>query len=115
MTRGTQDQRRILTLHGRAYETAFTRKFASRKPYQPKDPDRLTAIIPGLVLAIFVEPGQRVRAGERLLILEAMKMQNHITAPREGTLQRIHVTAGETVIKGQLLVQFEPMPAEQLP
>lgn len=98
----------ILTLHGRDYETALTRKFANRKPYQPKDPDRLMSIIPGLILELFVQPGDAVKPGQSLLILEAMKMQNHVKATRSGTVQRLHVALGETVTKGQLLVEFEP-------
>lgn len=98
-----------LTLHGRDYETALTRKFANRKPYQAKDPCRLTSIIPGLILELFVQPGETVKPGQSLLILEAMKMQNHIKAPHEGTIRRLHISPGDTVTKGQLLVEFEPV------
>ena len=102
------DPHATLSLHGRDYETALTRKFASRKPYQPKDPDRLTSIIPGLILELFVQPGETVKPGQSLLILEAMKMQNHVKAPREGTIKKLHVSPGDTVPRGQLLVEFEP-------
>ena len=98
-----------LTLHGRDYETALTRKFADRKPYQPKDPSRLTSIIPGLILELFVQPGETVKPGQSLLILEAMKMQNHVKATHQGTIRRLHVRPGDTVTKGQMLVEFEPV------
>lgn len=107
--------RQTLTLHGRVYETTFTRKFAARKPYLPKDPDRLTSIIPGLILELFAKPGDKVRMGQSLLILEAMKMQNHITAPREGFIKRFHVAPGDTVTKGQVLVELEALAPEVLP
>ncbi len=99
--------RHTITLNDAVYETTFTKKFAHRKPFVPKDPRRLTAVIPGLILDLLVKPGDRVRAGQGLLILEAMKMQNHISAHDEGTIKAIHVAPGDTVTKGQLLVEFE--------
>ncbi len=89
------------------YETRLTRKFARRRPYLPLDPRRLAAFIPGLILAVRVCPGDRVSRGQSLLILEAMKMQNDVTAPFPATVKAVHVREGETVVKGQLLVEFE--------
>ena len=114
MTAAQKLTRQTITLHGTAYETTFTRKFARRKPYLPKDPSRLTAIIPGLILEHLVQPGERVQCGQSLLILEAMKMQNHITAHDGGTIKALHVAPGDMVTKGQLLVEFEPLPADIL-
>ena len=99
--------RHTLTLHDTAYETTFTRKFAHRKPYAPKDPKLLTAIIPGLILDLLVGSGDMVQRGQSLLVLEAMKMQNHIAAPDSGTVKTLHVAVGAMVTKGQLLVEFE--------
>ncbi len=107
MTAAQKPIRQILTLHDTAYETAFTRKFANRKPHTPKDPRRLKAVIPGLVLQVLVQPGETVQPGQSLLILEAMKMQNHITAHDGATVKALHATPGDTVMKGQLLVEFE--------
>ncbi len=99
--------RHTLTLNDTAYETTFTRKFAHRKPYAPKDPKLLTAIIPGLILDLLVGPGDPVRRGQSLLVLEAMKMQNHIAAPEGGIIKAFLVAPGDMVTKGQLLVEFE--------
>jgi biotin carboxyl carrier protein len=107
MTAALKPLRQTLTLHDTVYETVFTRKFAHRKPYAPKDPSRLTAIIPGLILQVLVAPGDTVRPGQSLLILEAMKMQNHITAHDYAVVQALHAAPGDTVTKGQLLVAFE--------
>jgi pyruvate carboxylase subunit B len=54
-----------------------------------------------------VEPGQSVRAGEALLILEAMKMENEIHAPRDGVVRKLHVSKGVEVQAGSLLVDIE--------
>ena len=107
MTAALKPIRQTITLDDTVYETAFTKKFAHRKPYAPKDPRRLTAIIPGLILQVLVGPGDPVQPGQSLLILEAMKMQNHIAAHDEATIKALHVTPGDTVMKGQLLVEFE--------
>ncbi len=98
--------RQTITLNDVAYETTFTRKFATRKPHVPKDPKRLSAIIPGLILEVAVTPGQAVRRGDCLLVLEAMKMQNHLAALEDGIVESIHVASGQNVTRGQLLVCF---------
>jgi len=54
-----------------------------------------------------VSPGDQVRSGHDLLVLEAMKMQNHITAHDDVTVKALHVAVGDTVTKGQLLMEFE--------
>ncbi|WP_306590508.1 acetyl-CoA carboxylase biotin carboxyl carrier protein subunit [Geothrix sp. 21YS21S-4] len=99
--------RHTLELDGTLYETTLTRKFALRKPYVPKDPKYLGAVIPGLVLDLLVAPGDPVRRGQSLLVLEAMKMRNSITASHDGTIAAVHVAAGDTVAKGQALLTFE--------
>lgn len=63
--------------------------------------------IPGQITHIFVTAGQEVAAGEALLVLEAMKMQNEIRSPRAGRVQVLHVAAGDGVGRGQLLAIVE--------
>jgi pyruvate carboxylase subunit B len=57
----------------------------------------VTAPMPGLILRVTVEPGDRVQIGDVVAVLEAMKMQNEITANRTGTVAQVHVRAGEVV------------------
>ena len=64
----------------------------------------LRAPMPGLVVAIPVEEGQQIKKGQVLLILESMKMQNELKSPRDGTVGRIRVRAGETVEQKQTLL-----------
>jgi biotin carboxyl carrier protein len=59
--------------------------------------------MPGKILAAKASVGQTVKKGDVVLILEAMKMENEIVAPQEGTVASINVTAGQTVEAGDLL------------
>src|SRR5579859_4056887 len=67
----------------------------------PTGPLTIKAPMPGLVRAVVVQVGDTVQQGQRLLLLEAMKMENEIPAPRAGTVQAIQVAAGETVDTGR--------------
>lgn len=67
----------------------------------------IKAPMPGLVLQISVTEAATVSPGDKLIILEAMKMENSILAPAEAKVKKIHVTTGMSVEKGQLLIEFE--------
>ena len=63
--------------------------------------------MPGLVKAVFVSAGQAVAAGDRLAVLEAMKMEHTLTAARDGTVAEVLVAAGQQVEAGAALVRLE--------
>lgn len=67
----------------------------------------LRAPMPGLVVAVTVEEGQEVKKGQVILILESMKMQNELKSPRDGTMGRIRVKAGESVEQKQTLLSIQ--------
>ena len=75
-------------------------KLASAKVSAVKAP------MPGLVLSVLVEPGQTVKKGDRLLVLEAMKMENIIKAGGDGMVGQILVDKGQAVDKNQTLIEF---------
>jgi biotin carboxyl carrier protein len=82
------------------------------KAFSPKGgasggPREVRAPMPSLVIAVEVSAGQRVKSGQGLIILEAMKMENEIKANREGIVKSIHVQPGNAVEKGELLLDFE--------
>lgn len=64
------------------------------------------APMPGNILDIKVSNGASVKAGDVLLILEAMKMENEIVAPQDGTVASVNVNKGDTVEAGQTLVSL---------
>jgi len=67
----------------------------------------IEAPMPGKVTAVEVSQGQKVAKGQRLLTLEAMKMEHALTAPFDGTVAELNATAGSQVTEGQLLVKVE--------
>jgi biotin carboxyl carrier protein len=67
-------------------------------------PLEVKAIIPGKVVSISVKAGDEVTAGQQLLVVEAMKMQNELRAPRDGTISRVGVAQGANIDVGDLLV-----------
>ncbi len=62
------------------------------------------APMPGLIVAVLVTEGDQVKAGQTLVILESMKMQNELKAPRAGTVQRVSTQSGVTVEQRKVLV-----------
>jgi len=89
------------------YRTLLTEKYKQRKPYQKKDEKSMHAFIPGTIIEVYVKDKSKVKAGDKLLVLEAMKMQNNIISPADGVIKKVHVLSGERVKKRQLLIEFE--------
>lgn len=67
----------------------------------------LTANIAGTVVKVLVEDGQEVKEGDTLLVLEAMKMETEVTAPKDGKVAHVDVAVGDAVQGGQVLVEWE--------
>jgi Acetyl/propionyl-CoA carboxylase, alpha subunit len=67
---------------------------------------KLLCPMPGLVVSIAVAEGQEVKSGETLAVVEAMKMQNVLRAERDGTVKKIHATAGATLAVDALILEF---------
>lgn len=63
--------------------------------------------LPGTILQITVKPGDQVQKGDKLLIMEAMKMENNIQADRDGVIKTIKVAVGDNVLQGEVLLEME--------
>jgi pyruvate carboxylase subunit B len=70
-------------------------------------PRAVKAPMPGLVVRVNVESGQQVEAGQSLVVLQAMKMENELSSPAQATVGRVHVQPGQAVDQGQILVELE--------
>lgn len=68
---------------------------------------QIRAPMPGLVLSVHIEEGATVEAGDAIVVLEAMKMENELRAPGGGVVKAVHVAKGDAVGKNDLLVEIE--------
>jgi len=97
--------------HWHVFYNGDYRRLALREELQaPQDAGAggsLAAPMPGKVIQVMVEAGARVKKGEPLLILEAMKMEHTITAPADGVVKLINFAAGEQVLEGAELITLE--------
>ena len=89
------------------YQTRISNKFQNRKVYKPTDQRIILSFIPGTVTEIFVEPGQIVKKGDVLMILDAMKMQNRLKCSMDGKVKSIAIKKGAKVSKGTVLLVLE--------
>jgi glutaconyl-CoA decarboxylase len=80
---------------------------AAARPAPASSDNMIVAPMPGIILSIAVKEGDEVNAGDPVLVLEAMKMENEIHAPQAGKVKKIHVSEGAEVQSGSQLVEFE--------
>ena len=66
----------------------------------------LVAPMPGVILAVSVQPGDAVTRGQEVAVLEAMKMQNSVKSPRDGTIAEVCVAPGQAIGHGDAIVRF---------
>ncbi len=89
-------------IDGVEYKTLLTNKFKQRKKYEEPNPAVVSAFIPGKIAEIFVKKNKKVKEGDLVLTLEAMKMLNKVIAPMDGEIV-LHVEEEDIVSKNQLL------------
>jgi len=99
-------------LNGQAREIKVRDKSAViseqiRPKANPQNPSHLGASMPGKVLKVLIEVGDKVKKGEHLLISEAMKMETTIQAPMDGKVKVVHVKAGDAIEAGDLLLEID--------
>lgn len=91
----------------RKYATRLTKKHMMRKPWVKPIEEEIRASLPGTVLSVNVKCGDEVKAGDLLLVHEAMKMKNQVRAPFDGIIKAVHVTADMRIKKDFVMIEFE--------
>lgn len=92
----------------RKYKTLLTKKFVERTVWQkPLDGD-VFSHLPGTIISVEAKVGDTVKAGDLILMLEAMKMLNRVVSPVSGVITEINVTKGDKIGKNHLMVKIEP-------
>ncbi len=100
-----KDTDRLIIDHT-SYNTRLSRRFTSRKPYEPPVPGRIQSFIPGTVVEVLVKTGDTVKEGDDIVILDAMKMKNRLKSHVEGRVIAVNVRPGDRVTKGAVLVEI---------
>ncbi|MBQ9253540.1 MAG: biotin/lipoyl-binding protein [Bacteroidales bacterium] len=84
---------------------------ATTQDVTPKKPsggaNSIKSPLPGTILDVFVNVGDTVKAGQKLMLLEAMKMENQIDADRDGVIKSVGVRKGDVIMEGDVLVTIE--------
>ena len=103
-----------LNVNGEAYVVTVDQEIKQQKPKSAPRPvaspvapaagAKVTTPLPGTILDVFVNVGDAVKAGQTVVLLEAMKMENNIEADTEGTVKEVRVRKGDSVLEGDILV-----------
>jgi len=86
---------------------------ASKRPAEPlkvnpkSNKTRIVAPIPGVVMSIDVKVGDTLKVGDRMLVLEAMKMENNIVCEKPGTITAINISVGQQVLQDEVMIELE--------
>lgn len=75
-------------------------------PTAPKGTGYVKSPLPGVILDVYVKEGDQVKIGQKLILLEAMKMENNINADKEGTIKSVKVKKGDSVLEGEVLIEI---------
>ena len=98
-----------LIIQGAIYQTKYTWKFANRVKWIAPNPNHIYSFIPGTIIDIFVKPREKVKEGETLLLLEAMKMQNQVRMPFDGQIVKIYVKKDDIIPRKHLMIEIKPV------
>jgi glutaconyl-CoA/methylmalonyl-CoA decarboxylase subunit gamma len=82
----------------------FTVKTSS--PAEKKGTGIIKAPLPGTIINVFVKEGDYIKIGTKLLVWEAMKMENNLNSDREGTVKSVKVKPGDTILEGDVLIEI---------
>jgi propionyl-CoA carboxylase alpha chain len=91
----------------------YTPKEWSLMPYMPERVEQradntLVCPMPGLVVGVLAQKGERVYKGQNLVILESMKMESGVASPIDGVIAEVRAVVGQAVEAGEILMRFEP-------
>lgn len=98
---------RDLIIDGSHYKTRYTPKYEKRRVWEYPDSRKIVSYIPGTVIEQYYKNGDEVKAGEAIMLFEAMKMQTKVYMPYNGIIKKYCVEIGERYPKEHVLVEIE--------
>jgi len=105
--RDNKEDLKKLTVQGDTYHTTYNKKYENRKIWIKPNKNEVISVIPGTIREVLVKEGDKVKTSDKLLVLEAMKMMNTIYAPVKGKIKSLHVSVGDCIPKGTLMIEIE--------
>ncbi|MBN2637056.1 MAG: acetyl-CoA carboxylase biotin carboxyl carrier protein subunit [Prolixibacteraceae bacterium] len=99
---------KTLIVQGAIYQTMLTRKFEERVKWETPNKNLIYSFIPGTIIDMYVKTGDKLKEGETILLLEAMKMQNQVRMPFDGVIKKIYVKKDEVIPNRHLMMEIEP-------
>lgn len=101
-----EEKYETIIVHSAVYKTEHTTKYRNRQKWEKPDENKLHSFIPGTVIEIYVKPGDKLKEGDPLLTLEAMKMHNLVQMPFDGKIASVLIKAGDKIPKGFLMIEI---------
>ena len=98
---------KTLVINETKYQTLFTTKFENRKAWEKTDEKKILAYLPGTAVKVNVKKGDHVKAGQLLLVFEAMKMMNSVKAVNDGVVKEVYAKPGEAFPKNFVVLEME--------
>ncbi len=89
------------------YKTILTSKFENRTTWIKPDEKKIFSSLPGTIVKVEVKKGDKVKYGQKLLVMEAMKMLNLVKSNQNGTIKAVYVKIGDNIPKNMLMLEFE--------
>ena len=102
MTKKTE----TIIVQSAVYQTEYTNKYRRRVKWEKPNEELVLSFMPGTIIDVLVKPGEKVKKGDTLLILEAMKMLNNVLAPFNGKVSSIMVSVGDKIPKNAAMVEI---------
>ena len=96
-----------LVVEGTKYKTFTNDKFKKRIKWEKPNDKKLVSFIPGTIIKVYVKNGQKVKEGDKLVVIESMKMLNQIRISKQGIIKNVKVKVGQKVTKGELMIELE--------
>ncbi|MGE4586513.1 MAG: biotin/lipoyl-containing protein [Mangrovibacterium sp.] len=104
-----EEKAETIIVHSAVYQTEYSNKYRKREKWERPDKNQILSFMPGTIIDVYVKPGELVKKGEALLILEAMKMHNNVLMPFDGKIEKIHVSPGDKVHKRFNMLEIKPL------
>ncbi|WP_159522535.1 biotin/lipoyl-containing protein [Sunxiuqinia indica] len=96
-----------IIVHSAVYKTEYTQKYINRPVWEYPNENHIFSFMPGSIIDVHVKPGEKLKEGDSLLILEAMKMHNNVQMPFDGKIVKIHVKPGQKIPKKHLMLEIK--------